>query len=71
MAQALKRFERMKNNPLLLALELTGLRAAEVTFALKVIDARWRVTPYEPIAGAGHAWGRRLALGLGASWRPR
>ncbi len=55
----------------LLALKLAGLRAAEITFALKVIDERWEVTPYEFIAGAGHARGRILAFGLGASWRPR
>ena len=29
------------------------------------------VTPHKSIAGAGHAWGRRLAFCLGASWRPR
>jgi hypothetical protein len=54
-----------------LALELAGLRAAEVTFALKAIDERRGVTPYEPIAGAGHARGRIMAYGLGGSWRPR
>ncbi len=54
-----------------LAFELAGPRAAEVTFALKVIDARWEVTPYELIAGACHARRRRLACGLSESWRPR
>ena len=41
-----------------LTFELAGLRAAEITFALKVIDERWEVTPHKPIAGAGHARGR-------------
>jgi len=40
-----------------LTFELAGLRAAEITFALKVIDERWEVTPHKPIAGAGHARG--------------
>jgi hypothetical protein len=56
---------------IVLAQELAGPRAAEVTFALKVIDARWEVTPYKPITGAGHARGRIMAYGLGESWRPR
>jgi hypothetical protein len=56
---------------IVLAQELAGPRAAEVTFALKVIDARWEVTPYKPITGAGHARGRIMADGLGESWRPR
>jgi hypothetical protein len=54
-----------------LAFELAGPRAAKVAFALKVIDARWEVTPYKPITGAGHASGRIMAYGLGESWRPR
>lgn len=46
-----------------------GPRAAEVTLALKVIDAGGSCTPYKPIAGAGHArgriWsGRKLATAL-------
>ena len=56
---------------IVLALELAGPCAAEVTLALKVIDERWGVTPYEPIAGAGHARRRIMAYGLGESWRPR
>jgi hypothetical protein len=39
---------------------LAGLRAAEVTLALKVIDVGGGVTPYEPITGedmpAGGSW---------------
>jgi hypothetical protein len=38
---------------IVLALELAGLRAAKVALPLEVIDERWGVTPYEPIAGAG------------------
>ncbi len=56
---------------IVLALELAGLRAAEVTLALKVIDMGGGITPYEPIARAGHAGGRIMACGLGESWRPR
>jgi hypothetical protein len=54
-----------------LAFELAGLRAAEVALPLKVIDEGGGVTPYEPIARAGHARGRIMAYGLGESWRPR
>jgi hypothetical protein len=43
----------------------------EEALALKVIDVGGGVTPYEPIAGAGHARGRIMAYGLGESWRPR
>jgi hypothetical protein len=50
-----------------LALELADLRAAEVTLALEVIDVGRDVTPYEPIARAGHASGRSMAYGLGES----
>ena len=50
---------------IVLAYELAGLRAAEVTLALKVIDVGGAVTPYEPIAGAR---GRIMAHGLGESW---
>jgi hypothetical protein len=56
---------------IVLALELAGLCAAEVALPLKVIDARGGVTPYEPIARAGHARRRIMAYGLGESWRPR
>jgi hypothetical protein len=56
---------------IVLALELAGLCAAEVALSLEVIDERRGVTPYEPIAGAGHARGRIMAYGLGESWRPR
>jgi len=56
---------------IVLALELAGSRAAEVTFALKVIDVGGSITPYEPIAGAGHARCWIMAYGLGESWRPR
>jgi len=53
---------------IVLALELAGPCAAEVALALKVIDERWGVTPYEPVAGAGHARWRIMACGLGESW---
>ena len=56
---------------IVLALELAGPRAAEVALPLEVIDERWGVTPYEPIARAGHARRRIMAYGLGESWRPR
>ncbi len=56
---------------IVLALKLAGLRAAEVTLALKVIDVGVGITPYEPIAGAGHARRRIMAYDLGESWRPR
>ena len=56
---------------IVLALELAGLRAAKVALPLEVIDERWGVTPYEPIAGACPARGRIMAYGLGESWRPR
>jgi len=36
-----------------LAFELAGFRAAEVTFALKVIDERWEVTPYKTSLSPG------------------
>ena len=49
---------------IMLALELAGPRAAEVTLSLKVIDQQWGVTSYEPIAGTGHARGRIMAYGL-------
>ena len=54
-----------------LARELSKLSAAEITFTLKVINARWEIYPYKFIPGAGHARGRRPAFGLGTSRRPR
>ena len=51
---------RVGLHPSRTALELAGRCAAEVALPLKVIDARWSVTPYESIAGtvlpAGGSW---------------
>jgi len=47
---------------IMLALELASPRAAEVALPLEVIDERWGVTPYEPIARAGHARGRIMCV---------
>jgi hypothetical protein len=58
-------------NCIVLALELAGPRATEVTLALKVIDVGRGVAPYDPIARAGHAGGRNMAYDLGEGWRPR